>query len=426
MRSFRSFFGLPSNDPVFVHNGPAPGTGTDDEPESDLDVEWAGAVAPRATVKFVISKSTNTTDGIDLSAQYVVDHNLADTMSTSYGLCEAQLGSGNAFYNSLWAQAAAQGITSFVSSGDTARPVVTWGRFGRPGRPFPASARRRTTCVLEERNSTRGPARTGPTISSRPRRPSRTSRRRRWNESGPGFGLWSSGGGASTKYAKPSWQATPGVPADSHRDVPDVSLTAAGHDGYVIAQDIGLAGGGPFAVGGTSASSPAFAGLMALIVERAGARQGNANVALYRLATNQYVRHGTPIFHDITAGNNSVPGLSGFSCQTGYDLVTGLGSVDATALLNGFTLPGMSVGDVTLAEGNVGTSPAAFQVTLSAASTRPHGPLRDGRRLCEGGSGDYVAASGTLTFTPGQTSKAVNVTINGDTLYEGDETFSST
>ena len=88
-------------------------------PKRDLDVEWSGAVARNATIKFVVSKSTNSSDGVDLSAQYIVNHNLAPVMSTSFGLCEASLGSsGNAFLNSLWQQAAAQGITVIVSSGD--------------------------------------------------------------------------------------------------------------------------------------------------------------------------------------------------------------------------------------------------------------------------------------------------------------------
>ena len=118
---FRSFFGLPANDPIFVNNGPDPGDlGGNEETEADLDVEWSGAVARGATIKFVISQSTATTDGVDLSAQFIVNNNLANIMSTSFGLCESALGTtGNNFWNTLWAQAAAQGITSFVSSGDS-------------------------------------------------------------------------------------------------------------------------------------------------------------------------------------------------------------------------------------------------------------------------------------------------------------------
>ncbi|HSM85988.1 MAG TPA: protease pro-enzyme activation domain-containing protein, partial [Candidatus Limnocylindrales bacterium] len=106
---FRSFFGLPANDPIFINNGPDPGNlGGAEETEADLDVEWSGAVARNATIKFVISQSTTTTDGVDLSAQFIVNNNVANVMSTSFGLCEAALGAaGNNFWNTLWAQAAA-------------------------------------------------------------------------------------------------------------------------------------------------------------------------------------------------------------------------------------------------------------------------------------------------------------------------------
>jgi pseudomonalisin len=120
VRQFRSMFGLPANDPQIIVNGADPGIfSSGEETEADLDVEWSGAVARNATIKFVVSKSTNSSDGVDLSAQYIVNHNLAPVMSTSFGLCEAWLGSsGNNFLNSLWQQAAAQGITVLVSSGD--------------------------------------------------------------------------------------------------------------------------------------------------------------------------------------------------------------------------------------------------------------------------------------------------------------------
>ena len=116
---FRALFGLPANSPTIVVNGKDPGIVSGDETESDLDVEWAGAVAKGATIKFVTSASTGATDGITLSAQYIVQHSTAPVMSLSYGLCEADMGSGNAFYSSLWQQAAAEGIAVFVAAGDS-------------------------------------------------------------------------------------------------------------------------------------------------------------------------------------------------------------------------------------------------------------------------------------------------------------------
>ena len=82
---FRNLFGLPANPPQIVLDGPDPGLVRGDETEADLDVEWSGAVAKGATIKLVASESTETTDGVDLSALYIVDNNLAPVMSVSYG-----------------------------------------------------------------------------------------------------------------------------------------------------------------------------------------------------------------------------------------------------------------------------------------------------------------------------------------------------
>jgi subtilase family serine protease len=121
VQSFRSTFGLRSNNPAVIVNGTNPGVvSTDEETEATLDVEWSGATAPKASVQFVVSASTNTSDGITLSSQYIVNHNLAPVMTLSFGNCEAAIGSaGNQFWNSLWHQAAAQGITVLVAAGDS-------------------------------------------------------------------------------------------------------------------------------------------------------------------------------------------------------------------------------------------------------------------------------------------------------------------
>ncbi len=336
VRQFRTFFGLPANDPQIIVNGTDPGIwNSGEETEADLDVEWSGAVAKSATIKFVVSKSTNSSDGVDLSAQYIVNHNLAPVMSASFGLCEASLGSsGNGFLSSLWQQAAAQGITVFVSSGDNgaadcdsaSASTATHGRAvnGLCSTPY-------SVCVGgTEFNDTSNPSLYWSSSNAVGTQASALSYipEEAWNESGPGDGLWASGGGASSVYAKPSWQAGTGVPTDGRRDVPDVSLSAAGHDGYLIYQE-----GGLYVVGGTSAASPSFAGVMALVVQHAAARQGNANTAFYSLASKQR-GGGASVFHDITQGNNSVPGQTGFNATIGYDQATGLGSIDGSVLIN--------------------------------------------------------------------------------------------
>jgi len=118
--TFRSAFGLPAKAPTVIVNGADPGEPSEgDRVENTLDVEWAGAVAKGATIKFVTTASTMTTDGAIQSAIYIIDNDVAPIMSFSYGACELALGTaGNAAINSLWQQGAAAGITEFVASGD--------------------------------------------------------------------------------------------------------------------------------------------------------------------------------------------------------------------------------------------------------------------------------------------------------------------
>ncbi len=340
IQTFRSTFQLPVNNPTVIVNGTNPGIlSMDEESEADLDVEWSGAVAPMATVKFVVSASTNTTDGIDLSSQYIVSNNLAPVLSVSFGSCEAQMGSAErSFYNNLWQQAAAQGITALVAAGDSgaagcdspSESTATLGQAVNGLCSTPYSVCVGGTEFNENGNnslywSANNNASYGSALSYIPEVA--------WNESGSNGGsdLWAGGGGASAYYSKPSWQSGPGVPADSKRDVPDISLTAATHDGYLV--DIL---GGFYLIGGTSCASPSFAGIMALVNQKTGERQGNVNTVLYPLASTED-SGGAQVFHAITGGNNTVPGVTGFTAGAHYNQATGLGSPDVLMLLNHWT-----------------------------------------------------------------------------------------
>ena len=419
IRTFRNNAGLAANDPQIITNGADPGFPCcGDELESAMDVEWAGAIAKNATVKFVTTAS-GTSDGIALSAQYAVNHNVAPVVSLSYGLCEAALGSGgNAFWNNLWMQAAAQGQSVFVSSGDSgaagcdsggASKGSQQGVNGLCSSPY-------STCVGGTQfKDTSSPSQYwSPTNGAGRSSALSYIPESAWNESGPSSGLWAGGGGESSVYGKPSWQVAPGVPPDGKRDVPDVALHASGADAYVVQ----IQGSTTFA-GGTSASAPSLASLMAMVVENSGA-QGNVNNNFYALANQQWSAGGPAVFHDVTSGNNTVPGVTGFSAGTGYDQSTGLGSVDANILLNNWSNPSSmdfaispSVSRVTLAPGSSATATVALTgqggfnsaVTLSASGVPSNVTVKF--------SSTSLTQSAAVTVT---VSAAANATVGSNTI----------
>jgi subtilase family serine protease len=354
--SFRAMFGLPASQPQIIVNGRDPGdVGGGLETEADLDVEWSGAVAKGATIKYVVSASTPSSDGVTLSAQYAVNNNVAPVITLSFGLCEALLGGSNQFYNALWQQAAAQGISVFVAAGDSGSagcdtPSLTTPARNGFGVNGLGSSPYNVAVGGTEFNDNGSPStywnssNSGNLASAKGYIPEVV-----WNESSYTRGaasndLYAAGGGSSNQWPRPAWQTGAGVPAGTLRLVPDVSLTAAGHDGYLVEQE-----GGLYLVGGTSASTPSFAGIMAILDQYTGARNGNPNAKFYSLAAS------TPAaYHDITTGSNAVPctggtpncsaglpatnvgKMTGYSAGPGYDLATGLGSVDAYALARGW------------------------------------------------------------------------------------------
>jgi subtilase family serine protease len=338
VESFRSMAALPANDPTVILTGSDPGLVTRDQTESTLDAEWAGAIAPAARVNLVVAASTATTDGIDLATAWIVNHAAAQVVSVSYGSCEQDMGAAElALYNSLWRQAAAQGMSVFVSSGDAGAAACSAPTAGAGSKaavnglcssPY-------STCVggteFDEGGdsarywSSSNSGAYGSALSYIPEQV--------WNESASngGTGLWASGGGASTVYAQPAWQANVegATAAGDMRAVPDVSLSAADHDGYFAVEN-----GSNWIASGTSVSAPAFAGIMALVLEaHLDAPQGNANPRLYALATLP----GNP-FRSTPSGDNGVPGIAGYSATGAtYNMATGLGSVDAALLVGAWS-----------------------------------------------------------------------------------------
>ncbi len=337
VETFRSVAGLAANTPLVIVDDADPGLVSGDQSESTLDVEWSGAVALAATINLVTAASTATTDGIDLASAYIVNHATAPVVSVSYGSCEREMGAAElAFYNSLWEQAASQGMSVFVASGDAGAAGCQQGNAttGTAAAVNGLCTSPYATCVggtgfneganLAQYWSAANSSAYGSALGYIPEAV--------WNESAldGGTGLWASGGGASVVYAQPAWQqnVTGTAAAGGMRAVPDVSLSAANHDGYFMVEN-----GSFWVVSGTSVAAQSFAGIMALVAAREnGKGQGNANPRLYALTS------AVPNpFHPTPSGNNAVPGVEGFSADGAtYNLATGLGSVDGALLVNGW------------------------------------------------------------------------------------------
>jgi len=499
--NFRKLFNLPLGNTAtptgtqylnIIYNGPSPGVAPD-EGEADIDTQWSGAVAKGATIDYVVSEGTEVTQGTDLSAIYIVDNDLAPILSYSYGQCELFLGTaGNAFYNTLWQQAAAEGITVLVASGDsgsagcdTSGSAYATGGLGVNGlgsTPYNIAVGG-TDFYMPNGGAAYWSTANDPTTEASafahiPETP--------WNETctnsafatlsvfwgetpeqicnsalakNDGFVSVAGGGGGvsdctrsdgstpgscSGGYAKPAWQAGKGVPQDGLRDVPDVSMFAsAGFFGafYIVCQQSGNMDGKPCSLnapsydfagyGGTSVATPAFAGIIALVNQKTGNRQGNANYALYNLA-NQQTQAATQcngsagipssdcMFNDVTISTiampclkgsancttsnslDSVGVLSGWNGANNYDLATGLGSVNAANLVNNWdsvsfaaTATTLTLSPSTVAHG----SRISASVNVTSTGGTPAGAVSINGLAANGSVSSGVLSGGAYTAT---------------------------
>jgi subtilase family serine protease len=481
--AFRSAANLTQNDPVLTL---VPGTGTStectgDETESDLDVEWAGGVAKGATINFIYvgvvsgaTCSTTTNSAFD-SIVYAIDSNIGQVISSSYGNCEANLPAGYpAQLQTMVQQANAQGQTMVSASGDegaadcdfnvnsaimgfavdvpAAIPEVT----GAGGSEFLADVGSPATYWNSTNNANQGSA-----IQYIPEEV--------WNDTQQNLAanvspaIAAGGGGASSIFAKPTWQTGTGVPADGKRDVPEISLSAsANHDGYLIcSQDYfnsqnqssttSCAGGtnGAFrasdgqslaVVGGTSAAAPSLAGILAILDQATRNAQGNVNPSLYTLAA---ANSTNKVFNDVTSGNNIVPCTQGtpscpasspfqygYSAGTGYDQASGWGSVNANNMVTnwpGFVAnPPKGTAPTSLSVSPTGTiavgSTATLTAVLNGSFTKGPFPTGTVQFAVDGtNTGSAVAVSSsqavlqTSTLTVG--SHSITAAYSGDTNY---------
>jgi len=462
---YRKLFGLAARTPkVIIDGGVDPGE-NGDAIEAYIDTEIANGIAPGAKLYFYTAADTNVNFGLDLATVRAVNDNLVDVLNLSFGECEGVLGtSGNQFYTSIWKQAAAQGISVTVSTGDSGsagcddpnnQQEAYYGLQinGIASTPYNIAVGGTDFAGLAGPDgfgadffnyvsANNDPSTLASALGAIPESP--------WNDSIASFPLGpvgtsvpftgqyeniSAGGGGksncavgefnqsngkltcSSGYPKPSWQSAPTHLANDHvRDIPDVSMFAAvGLDyatwgictdedsdvnGNAVEDCVPGSNGLPsdqFYIsgwGGTSASAPAFAGVLALVRQSTGERQGLANYALYNLA-----RTVPSVFRDIATGNISVscaPGtlncsrnskgadlLTGYNAGVGYDLTTGLGSVDISALVANWASAGL------------GTT--STQLTLSPTSIQ-HGQVVHADAIVTGAGGTptgLVALSAT-------------------------------
>jgi subtilase family serine protease len=369
--AFESSTGLANNLPniVIPTAGADPGTTNDgDQQEATLDVERLIGTAPAIQADLVVNSIAG--GGLFTAASYEVETLRDPVMTISFGACEGYEGaSAVSQWDGLFSVAASEGISVFVSAGDSGAAGCDEQFEAAPAYQFPSinyiCSSSYATCIggteFAEGFNTRlywsssnGAGFTN-ALSYIPEGA--------WNEpngtgtSSSSYVVSAGGGGASIYVPKPVWQTGTGVPADSARDVPDMSFPASFHDAYY---GCFAAGGGDcnanqfYFFFGTSAGTPTMAAVTALLNQKTGGSQGNLNPLLYRLAASS-----SGVFHDETPAsvavnpnnvncsspnpsicNNATPsatspsgGQAGFSLTTGYDQATGLGSLDVANFL---------------------------------------------------------------------------------------------
>ena len=465
--TYETIFGLPAKaaNAVIPTSGADPGRQNNAyQSEATLDVERVIGTAPGAEPDLVVSSEA--TGGLITAISYNVQVLLDPIMTLSYLSCEANAGQAMTnFYASLFSQGAAEGISTFVSAGDSGAAGCDPHNVAPPAtqslgvNAYCSSGF--VTCVGgTEFNDAANPhaywanTNNGNLGSALGYIPEGV-----WNDpttSGGTTVIDAGGGGESLYLPKPAFQTGTGVPADGFRDTPDISFSASGaHDGYATCYL--NSSGGPCAPnshggytfdggGGTSAAAPSMAGIAALLDQELGGPQGALNPLIYRLANRVY----STAFHDVTQAssgvsnctavtpslcNNSTPGqsgltggLPGYLVSIGYDLATGWGSLDVANFIDGArTVGAPTTTTLSGSSGTIaGTQPLSFSATVADPATAnvPTGaaqfyvngvPIGSLRPLSASGQATYTISSANLP----NGADRVTATYNGDSTYEG-------
>jgi subtilase family serine protease len=295
LRQYLGYFGItrtgPATNRVLIHGGPPQGDAAGDSIEASLDAETIVGLAPGTALSMYEIPSLENKYVAD-AFNTVVDDNAVDTVNESFGGCEVYIGGRTVMaLNAIAEQGAAKGITFHAATGDN-------------GGLLCANAPAASPYVVAVGGTTLTVGSGGAWAA----------------EAG-----WSgSGGGISSLFAQPSWQAGVSGTINRGRNIPDVAFNADPNTGSAYFYT-GTWNTQYNPLGGTSLSSPIYGALVTEIDQVKGGRIGLGTAGLYGFfATNGYANGSTTYFHDIVLGNNSA-----YYAVPGYDLVTGIGSVDA-------------------------------------------------------------------------------------------------
>lgn len=322
---FNSTFGLPASKiTTILTDVDNPGT-NDDELESLLDLEWSHVAAPGTPVNFYLGNdNTYAINPIVDCIQAAVTENLCGTISVSFGLCGVDASFLMGTMSPIYSQAASQGQTVFISAGDNGAaglvldPTMTYCvpgtslKINEIGADPNVTTVGRTSFVPNYDGS-------GNNIGNVPESA--------WND---GHGNGATGGGVSAYYPKPSYQAAihaSGAPSSTMRYVPDIALVASPNNPgvFLAAPTSGPTPTIQCCIGGTSLSAPTWAGFSKLIAQLKHGRLGPLNPTLYSLAQMGQAAVG---LRDVTTGNNSYNGVTGYDATVGFDLTSGWGTAD--------------------------------------------------------------------------------------------------
>jgi subtilase family serine protease len=304
--------------------------------ETTLDIQLAHAMAPGANILLVESPVTETEGTVGFpeivaAENYVINHHLAQVITQSFGASEATFKTKQSLLNlrSAFINAKNHGVTVLASSGDSGVTDVDVhdNYVLKPTDGWPSSDPLVTSVGGTELHLNVYGTRYAPDTV--------------WNQTDYYQDAVAGGGGPSAIFARPAFQNGVAGVVGARRGTPDVSLSASTNGGAIVYQGFYAKGSGEngYSVyGGTSASSPTFAGIVALADQVAGHSLGYLNPQLYALSAADK-KAALP---DITAGDNTVTftgadnkshTVKGYSAVPGYDMASGLGSIWAPAFV---------------------------------------------------------------------------------------------